>query len=52
MIASLLLFVAALQDPVEVGPNDPNEPIAKEFSLERGRKFMDDVSLQWQRQRN
>jgi squalene-hopene/tetraprenyl-beta-curcumene cyclase len=51
MIASLLLAVVAFQDPVEVGPNDPNEPIAKEFSLEKGRKFMDDVSLQWQRQR-
>jgi squalene-hopene/tetraprenyl-beta-curcumene cyclase len=51
MIASLLLIAAMVQDPVEVGPNDPAEPIAKEFSLERGRKFMDDVSLQWQRQR-
>jgi squalene-hopene/tetraprenyl-beta-curcumene cyclase len=51
MIASLLLVVASLQDPVDVGPNEPNEPIAKEFSLERGRKFMDDVSLQWQRER-
>ncbi|RPH40782.1 MAG: hypothetical protein EHM91_10740, partial [Planctomycetota bacterium] len=50
MIA-LLLFVAVWQDPVDVGPNDPAEPIAKEFSLERGRKFMDDVSLQWQRER-
>jgi squalene-hopene/tetraprenyl-beta-curcumene cyclase len=48
---TLLAFLVALQDPVEVAPNDPNEPIAKEFSLERGRKFMDDISLQWQRQR-
>jgi len=47
----MLLFMAAFQNPVEVGPNDPAEPIAKEFSLERGRKFMDDVSLQWQRER-
>ena len=39
------------QDPPDVGPNLPKEPIAQEFSLERGRKFMDDVSLQWQRQR-
>jgi len=48
---ALLLFVASFQEPVDVGPNDPAEPIAKEFSLERGRKFMDDVSLQWQRER-
>ena len=35
----------------DVGPNEPTEPIAKEFSLERGRKFLEDASLQWQRQR-
>ena len=39
------------QDKPDVGPNAPDEPIAKEFSVERGRKFMDDVSLQWQRER-
>ena len=39
------------QEAPDVGPNTSDEPIAKEFSLERGRKFMDDVSLQWQRER-
>jgi squalene-hopene/tetraprenyl-beta-curcumene cyclase len=43
-----LLAALLIQD---VGPNEPDEPVAKEFSLERGRKFMDDVSLQWQRER-
>src|SRR5262245_24213799 len=51
---SLIAVTFALlwvQNKPDVGPNNPDEPIAKEFSLERGRKFMDDVSLQWQRER-
>jgi squalene-hopene/tetraprenyl-beta-curcumene cyclase len=47
-LAFALIFA---QDGPEVAPNASDEPIAKEFSLERGRKFMDDVSLQWQRER-
>ena len=47
----VLLVAAAPQEGPQVGPNEPEEPIAKEFSLERGRKFLDDVSLQWQRER-
>ena len=49
-VAACLVALLLSQDP-DVGPNEPQEPIAKEFSLERGRKFMDDVSLQWQRER-
>jgi squalene-hopene/tetraprenyl-beta-curcumene cyclase len=50
-VTSLLLALIAAQEPRDVGPNEANEPLAKEYSLERGRKFMDDVSLQWQRER-
>jgi squalene-hopene/tetraprenyl-beta-curcumene cyclase len=46
-----LLALAFSQDAADVGPNEPREPFAKEFSFERGRKFMEDVSLQWQRER-
>jgi squalene-hopene/tetraprenyl-beta-curcumene cyclase len=35
----------------DVGPNAPDEPVAKAFSAEKARKFLDDVSLQWQRER-
>jgi squalene-hopene/tetraprenyl-beta-curcumene cyclase len=51
IVAAWLLALALAQDPPDVGPNEPGEPIAKEFSLDRGRKFMEDVSLQWQRER-
>jgi squalene-hopene/tetraprenyl-beta-curcumene cyclase len=50
-LAWLLLVAAAPQEGPQVGPNESEEPIAREFSLERGRKFLDDVSLQWQRER-
>ena len=46
-----LLGAAAPPDGPEVGPNAADEPVAKEFSLEKARKFMDDASLQWQRER-
>ena len=47
----LLLGAAAPQEGPDVGPNEAGEPVAKEFSVERGRKFLDDASLQWQRER-
>src|ERR1044071_8432990 len=50
-VAAWLLALALAQAPPDAAPNGPGEPVAKEFSLERGRKFMDDVSLQWQRER-
>jgi squalene-hopene/tetraprenyl-beta-curcumene cyclase len=50
-----LLFVlfgtATPQEAPDVGENLIDEPIAKEFSIERGRKFLDDASLQWQAER-
>jgi len=48
---ALALVSAAPQDALDVGPNRADEPVAKEFSTERARKFLDDVSLQWQRER-
>jgi squalene-hopene/tetraprenyl-beta-curcumene cyclase len=50
-LLAMTLALLWVQDGRDVGPNEPDEPIAKEFSAERGRKFMDDVSLQWQRER-
>ncbi len=47
----VLVGVARAQEAPDVGPNLPEEPIAKEFSLERGRRFLEDASLQWQRER-
>lgn len=32
-------------------PNQPDEPFAKEFSLERASHFLDAASIQWQKQR-
>ncbi len=51
LLVVVLLGAAAPREGPDVGPNESDEPIAKEFSLERGRKFLDDVSLQWQRER-
>jgi squalene-hopene/tetraprenyl-beta-curcumene cyclase len=50
-LLAMTLALLWVQDGRDVGPNEPDEPIAKEFSAERARKFMDDVSLQWQRER-
>ncbi len=36
---------------VDPGPNDPDEPIAQEFSLERAANFLDSAALEWQKQR-
>jgi squalene-hopene/tetraprenyl-beta-curcumene cyclase len=37
--------------PVKVGPNSPDEPLAKEFSLDRSAAYLDAVALSWTRQR-
>ncbi len=54
VLRPLSLALAALllgQEPQDVGPNAPGEPSAKEFSLEKARRFLDGASLQWQRER-
>ena len=53
-LASMLLALAsnlASQEAPDVGENQIDEPLAKTYSLERGRKFLDDASLQWQSER-
>lgn len=40
-----------LENVVDPGPNQLDEPIAKEFSLERAVHFLDSAALQWQKQR-
>jgi squalene-hopene/tetraprenyl-beta-curcumene cyclase len=37
---------------VEPSPNSPAEPLAGEFSLERGKHFLDSAALTWQRERD
>lgn len=37
---------------VELGPNRADEPVSKEFSLQRAVDFLDSVALNWQEQRN
>jgi squalene-hopene/tetraprenyl-beta-curcumene cyclase len=37
--------------PATLGPNSANEPIAEKFSIERGARFLDTVSVNWTRQR-
>src|SRR5574341_1305038 len=51
LLLTLATVAAAPQDPADVGPNRPDEPVAKAFSAERAQKFLDDASLQWQRER-
>lgn len=41
----------ASQDPPELPPNRADEPIAKEFSLDRARGFLDAASREWQKGR-
>jgi len=36
---------------VDPGPNDPDEPLAEEFSLDSAVHFLDSASLTWQRDR-
>ena len=40
-----------LENVIDPGPNELNEPIAKEFSLDRAIHFLDSAALQWQKQR-
>ena len=37
--------------PVKPGPNSDQEPMAEQFSLERGGRFLDKVSVDWTRKR-
>jgi squalene-hopene/tetraprenyl-beta-curcumene cyclase len=48
-ILALALF--AFQDPAELPPNRADEPVAKEFSLDRARGFLDAASREWQKGR-
>ena len=47
----LMLAVQTAPDPGGPGPNTPHEPLAREFSIERGRAFLDSASLWWQSQK-
>lgn len=40
-----------LENVADPGPNQLDEPIAKEFSLDRAVHFLDSAALQWQKQR-
>jgi len=53
MIGSMtaLFLVLAAQDPKGPGPNSSKEPLAKEFSIERAREFLDSASLWWQKEK-
>jgi squalene-hopene/tetraprenyl-beta-curcumene cyclase len=53
--ATALFMMLTVQTPPEgkgLRPNSPKEPIAKEFSIERGREFLDSASLWWQKEKN
>ena len=39
-----------LDNVVDPGPNDPDEPLAAEFSLDRATHFLDSVALTWQKE--
>lgn len=45
---TLLIFFSTFDDP---GPNKPDEPLAKQYSLERALDFLDAASLTWQKGR-
>jgi len=54
LIATLLFLIpiaARGNDPPKPGPNSDQEPIAEIFSLERGARFLDTVSVNWTRNR-
>jgi squalene-hopene/tetraprenyl-beta-curcumene cyclase len=54
LVATLALLtpVAARgEDPVKPGPNSEKEPMAEAFSLARGARFLDRVSVEWTRGR-
>ncbi len=47
----LLLALVLLQTPPGVGPNKADEPLAKAYSFERGRAFMEQASVHWDQSR-
>ena len=47
----LLLALVLFQTVPGVGPNKADEPLAKEYSFERGRAFMEEASTHWQTSR-
>ena len=47
----LLAQLVTLDDIVAPGPNQSDEPISEEFSLDRATNFLDSASLQWQKHR-
>ena len=38
-----------LDNVVDPGPNDPDEPLAAEFSIDRATHFLDSAALTWQK---
>lgn len=44
--------VVTLANAVEPATNSPDEPLAGEYSLERGKHFLDSASLAWQKERD
>ncbi len=46
-----MLAVLQAQEPKGPGLNSPKEPMAKEFSLEKGREFLDTAALWWQKEK-
>ncbi len=50
-LALLAPLTAWAADPPKPAPNSEQEPIAEKFSLERGARFLDTVSLNWTRTR-
>lgn len=54
LIVTLAVFApltARAADPPKLAPNSDKEPMAETFSLERGARFLDVVSLNWTRAR-
>ncbi|MFN3486267.1 MAG: hypothetical protein ACK44W_12405, partial [Planctomycetota bacterium] len=50
-VEALLIAISVQRAPEAEGPgpNSPDEPLAREFSIERGREFLDSASLGWQK---
>jgi squalene-hopene/tetraprenyl-beta-curcumene cyclase len=55
LLVAILAFhsqiIARGDEPAKIGPNADKEPIAETFSLERGARFLDAVSVNWTRNR-
>jgi squalene-hopene/tetraprenyl-beta-curcumene cyclase len=51
MLTILSPYAVRGNDTPKLGPNSDKEPIAEQFSLERGARFLDTVSVNWTRQR-